>query len=93
MAETMKRLESVLDPTVDTLILAECVLAYMAPEESNALLAYLGRFLQRPFAVCYEMCVAGSDDTGLASALQAPPSRFGNVMLANLEVSGREYAA
>lgn len=75
-------IESTIDPSLDTLILAECVLTYMSPQDSNALLEYLGALLKRPFAICYEMCVAGD----AATSASAPPSRFGNVMLANLEV-------
>jgi hypothetical protein len=71
-----------LDPDVDTLILAECVLAYLSPDSSNALLRHLSSLLHRPFAICYEMCVAGDEQI---DADAAPPSKFGTVMLSNLQ--------
>lgn len=74
-------LEKQLDTNKETLIIAECVLAYLSPQESNALLSFLGKLLKRPSALCYEMCVAG-DDTAIRDA---PPSRFGSVMLSNLQ--------
>lgn len=70
-----------LDPNKETLIIAECVLAYLSPQESNSLLSFLGNILTRPSALCYEMCVAGGD----ATSPDAPPSRFGSVMLSNLQ--------
>lgn len=82
----MATLQNVLDPNVDTLILAECVLAYLSPESSIAMLEQLSSILNRPFAVCYEMCVAG-DDQVETSSIPAPPSKFGRVMLSNLQVS------
>jgi hypothetical protein len=82
----MANLQSVLDPNVDTLILAECVLAYLSPESSNAMLERIASILNRTFAVCYEMCVAGDDHVGVLSD-PTPPSKFGTVMLNNLQVS------
>lgn len=76
-----------LDGNVDTLIIAECVLAYLSPEASKRLLEALGRLLNRASAVCYEMCVAG-DQRG--SNDDGSPSRFGTVMLHNLQVSVKE---
>ncbi|PWN34968.1 S-adenosyl-L-methionine-dependent methyltransferase, partial [Meira miltonrushii] len=70
-----------LDSSKETLIIAECVLAYLSPGESNALLSFLGKLLSQPSALCYEMCVAGDD----AIIRDAPPSRFGSVMLSNLQ--------
>lgn len=67
---------------MDTLILAECVLAYLSPESSSVLLQHLSTLLNRPFAICYEMCVAGDDPLEAA----AQPSKFGTVMLNNLQV-------
>lgn len=78
--EVRKKLERYLDPNIDTLIIAECVLAYLSPDASNALLAYFGSLLSKPCAICYEMCVAGD-----VSDAEADPSRFGYVMLSNLE--------
>lgn len=70
-----------LDPNKETLIIAECVLAYLSPQESNTLLSFLGQLIKRPSGLCYEMCVAGDNDT----IREAPPSRFGSVMLSNLQ--------
>lgn len=70
-----------LDANKETLIIAECVLAYLLPQESNSLLSFLGKLVNRPSALCYEMCVAGDDPI----ILKAPPSRFGSVMLSNLQ--------
>ncbi|MCO5570010.1 hypothetical protein L7F22_023725 [Adiantum nelumboides] len=75
-------LQGVLDPTLDTLILAECVLAYLHPASSTSLLQHLAETLERPYAICYEMCVAGD-----ASGDAAEPSKFGAVMLNNLQGS------
>lgn len=82
----MAKLERVLDPNVDTLILAECVLAYLSQESSIAMLEQLSSILNRPFALCYEMCVAGDDHVETPSD-PTPPSKFGAVMLNNLQVS------
>lgn len=74
-------LQGMLDPTLDTLILAECVLAYLHPTSSTSLLQHLAATLDNPYAICYEMCVAGD-----ASGDAAEPSKFGAVMLNNLQV-------
>lgn len=75
------RIQAALDPNLDTLILAECVLAYLTPDSSNRLLQHLSNFFTRPFAICYEMCVAGDD----VDLLEAEPDKFGAVMMANLQ--------
>lgn len=86
---SLASIESALDAIIPdteapTLILAECVLAYLDPRNSRALLDLLRRKLKRPAAICYEMCIAGPSST--LDGVPAP-SRFGNVMLSNLEVS------
>lgn len=75
-------LKKVLDPTLDTLILAECVLTYLSPKDSTSLLQHLGTLLDRPYAICYEMCISGDTPAEVAE-----PSKFGTVMLNNLQVS------
>ncbi|UZJ52458.1 hypothetical protein CBS101457_001778 [Exobasidium rhododendri] len=75
-----EKLKAVLNPDLDTLILAECVLAYLSPASSSALLRYLATLVYRPCAVCYEMCVAGDVESETAE-----PSKFGTVMLNNLQ--------
>lgn len=102
-----------LDRTLPTLILFECVLAYIAPEKADWLIKALGQRFTDIQALSYDIALAGdaSDSvpprSGLgwaddldkvgkadvfasakaASQSPAPPSRFGKVMLQNLEVS------
>lgn len=49
------------DPSVPTYVLAECVLVYMEPHESAALLRHLGQTLPAAVCVVYEqvMCASG----------------------------------
>ena len=47
-------LDGVLDPSVPTLILAECVLCYMEPADSDRIFQWAGRFEERAI-VLYEM--------------------------------------
>jgi len=61
-----------LDPTVPTLLIAECVLAYMDRRSSDALLRWLSNGFEVAAAVVYEMF--GLDDS------------FGRVMRDNLKV-------
>ena len=61
-----------LDPTVPTLLIAECVLAYMDRRSSDALLRWLSDRFDVAAAVVYEMF--GLDDS------------FGRVMRDNLKV-------
>lgn len=73
-----------------TLILFECVLAYIAPEKADLLIQLLGQRYADIRAVSYDIALAGDDNKGAAvsAALPStPPSRFGRVMLQNLEVS------
>ena len=42
------------DPTVPTYVLAECVLVYMEPHESAALVQHLGQTLPSAVCVVYE---------------------------------------
>jgi hypothetical protein len=46
-----------------------------------ALLEYFASLVKRPYAICYEMCVAGDTKEEVAQE-----SKFGNVMLNNLQV-------
>ncbi|PKI85202.1 [phosphatase 2A protein]-leucine-carboxy methyltransferase [Malassezia vespertilionis] len=68
-----------LDPSLPTLLLWECVLAYLEPCTANRILTTLCARLPNVAIVSYDMCVAG--DT---HAPNAPPDRFGKVMLQNL---------
>lgn len=73
-----------LDPSLPTLILAECVLSYIPPHDSTAILKAVAERIHPSVSVAgvaYEMCVAGERTT---SAGLGP---FGKVMLRNLEVS------
>lgn len=70
--------ESLLSPSLPTLLLFECVLAYMAPSASNALIQWFVDYFGSPGggllgAVVYEMFKLGD--------------AFGRVMLNNLKVS------
>lgn len=75
-----------------TLVLFECVLAYIAPDKADWLIEHLGRRFGDVSAVSYDIALAGDTDdasaTGTTWAGVPPPSRFGRVMLQNLEVSG-----
>lgn len=64
-------LDDLLDPSLPTLILAECVLCYMQPQEADRIFTWAGRFADRAIIV-YEM--VGLKDT------------FGQVMRRNLAV-------
>lgn len=68
----LDEVDDVLDPALPTLILAECVLCYMQPEEADRIFEWAGRFADRAIIV-YEM--VGLKDT------------FGQVMRRNLAVS------
>lgn len=80
-SDALEKIQNVLDPNKDTMILAECVLAYLSPKESATLLRNLSNILQKPFAICYEMCVAGE-----TTSAEAEPDKLGAVMLTNLQV-------
>ncbi len=43
-----------LQPNLPTYIIAECVLVYMRPEESNAAVRWLGSYFQQAAFVIYE---------------------------------------
>jgi [phosphatase 2A protein]-leucine-carboxy methyltransferase len=69
-----------LDASLPTLVLFECVLAYIEPSRADWLLAHLGQRFARIEAVSYDIALASDSDASSAS-------RFGEVMLSNLEVS------
>lgn len=69
-----------LDASLPTLVLFECVLAYIEPSRADWLLAHLGERFARIEAVSYDIALASDSDASSAS-------RFGEVMLGNLEVS------
>lgn len=70
-------LDDILDPALPLLILAECVLCYMQPEEADRIFEWAGRFKNRAVVV-YEM-------VGLRDA-------FGSVMRRNLAVSLHSFS-
>jgi tRNA wybutosine-synthesizing protein 4 len=69
-----------LDPAAPTLIISECVLIYLKPDESRGILSYLRDFLTGDIALMgYEMI--------------NPSDAFGRMMLENLEVSTYDLIA
>ncbi|SJX65056.1 related to PPM1-carboxyl methyltransferase [Sporisorium reilianum f. sp. reilianum] len=70
-----------LDPALPTLVLFECVLAYIAPDRADWLVALLGRTFAQIHALSYDIALAGDSDHPAPT-----PSRFGKVMLQNLEM-------
>lgn len=52
----VKALGDLLDPSLPTLLLAECVLCYMTPVESSALLSSFASTFNDSMVVIYEMC-------------------------------------
>ena len=79
----LKRLMAQLDPKKPTLVLLECVLAYMDAGVADAALSAVLSRLGRVGIVLYDMCVSGEAGQG-----ELEPSRFGQVMLHNLSVRG-----
>lgn len=67
-----------LDPECPTLLLCECVLAYLEQDAADALLARLMEYAPQVSVLCYDMCISGDAPPGSA------PTRFGQVMLQNL---------
>lgn len=83
-----------LQPDLPTLILFECVLSYIPSERSDSLIRLLGQRYDTIQAISYDIALAGDaesraiqSDMVTASQAALPPSRFGKVMLQNLEVS------
>lgn len=74
---TWQRVATYLDPALPTLLLCECVLAYMDIEVANAALRACLATLPCASILSYDMCI--SSDTP-----HAAPTRFGQVMLQNL---------
>lgn len=60
---------------IPTLVITECVLVYLKPEDTQKILQFIGEFFQRELAILnYEMI--------------NPSDPFGKVMLENLEDRG-----
>lgn len=72
-----ERAAAYLDPALPTLLLCECVLAYMDVDVANAALRACLATLPHASILSYDMCIS-SDSHGPA------PTRFGQVMLQNL---------
>ncbi|SPO23977.1 related to PPM1  len=97
-----------LNPELPTLILFECVLAYITPDKADWLIRHLGERFANVQAVSYDIALAGDagsswsgpttgvgiDRDGNVTAASSSnssrssitPSRFGRVMLQNLEM-------
>lgn len=67
-----------LDPQLPTLILCECVLAYIDADAADAMLKTCLASLPHASILSYDMCVGGDGPP------DAEPTRFGQVMLQNL---------
>ena len=74
---TWERVATYLDPALPTLLLCECVLAYMDIDVANAALRACLATLPRASILSYDMCIS-------SDAPHAAPTRFGQVMLQNL---------
>ncbi|CDW97151.1 hypothetical protein, partial [Sporisorium scitamineum] len=79
-----------LNPELPTLVLFECVLAYIAPDQADWLLTLLGQKFANIQALSYDIALAGDSDHSLPTSIpignsDTSPSRFGKVMLQNLE--------
>ncbi|KAJ1036536.1 hypothetical protein NDA13_000069 [Ustilago tritici] len=87
-----------LQPGLPTLILFECVLAYITPNKADWLVELLGKRFANITAVSYDIALAGDAEvqhsisasfgqgTATSASSYVPPSRFGRVMLQNLEI-------
>ena len=80
-----------LDTQLPTLVLFECVLAYIEPDRADQLLRILSQTFEELHAVVYDIALAGETQHkpghgGSSTTSYAPPTRFGSVMLQNLEV-------
>ncbi|SPO24217.1 related to PPM1  len=91
-----------LNAELPTLILFECVLAYITPNKADWLIRHLGERFSKIQAVSYDIALAGDsgvppagqttsdqidpNSTNAAAQASIPPSRFGTVMLQNLEM-------
>lgn len=76
---SIDRLLAQLDTSIPTLLLWECVLAYVDPDAANRVMERLFARLPRVAVLCYDMCVSGEQ-----AEPGAPPDRFGRMMLQNL---------
>ncbi|TKY88558.1 hypothetical protein EX895_002547 [Sporisorium graminicola] len=86
-----------LNPELPTLVLFECVLAYISPDKADWLLALLGQRFARIQALSYDIALAGDSEHSPPTAIPtvsssgdaqaaSTPSRFGKMMLQNLEM-------
>lgn len=76
--DASERLARALDPARPTLLLCECVLAYVPPDDADAVLRCILARVGSAALLAYDMIVAGDATT------DEEPSRFGSVMLQNL---------
>lgn len=79
----LARVLALLDPALPTLVLWECVLAYVQPEAADALMTRLAQHLPHLAFLSYDMCIGGD-----RAEMGAPPDRFGRMMLQNLGARG-----
>ena len=75
-----------LDPRLPTLVLFECVLAYIEPQRADWLIRVLGETFNDVHALSYDIALAGHTPVS-TTGQPIGPSKFGRVMLQNLEVS------
>ncbi|KDN52571.1 S-adenosyl-L-methionine-dependent methyltransferase [Tilletiaria anomala UBC 951] len=89
-SEARAVLREAIDPSLPTVVLLECVLSYLEPSTSDALLGWLLRDLLRTCphvaVLSYDICLGGDLQQRSASdgEQQAIVSEFGQVMLQNL---------
>lgn len=83
-------LQKRIDPSLPTIVVAECFLLYLAPDVAEAVLRYMLGDLLRPSAhvalVSYDVVLSGQ--TEATGSRQTRVSEFGQVMLHNLSARG-----
>ncbi|WFD41889.1 [phosphatase 2A protein]-leucine-carboxy methyltransferase [Malassezia psittaci] len=75
----LARLLNLLDPSKPTLLIWECVLAYLDPITANRILTNFSRKIPNLAIICYDMCISGDQ-----AEPGDQPDRFGQMMLHNL---------